>query len=252
MEDDLRILVTFGIGQLLVMLRLDAERFGAAEYDEITGDGRSPALRWRLTWYLIGLALLFLADVIHPNAAGGLFLRLGDGVEAVVYGLAFAAVGTLQAVAFAWLRYRRLRLPPSTLYPGALLNSIATAFVDEAAFRGLLLAFLIGFGVDPSLANIGQAVLYALSTRLGAPGRDPYMLVLVLILGLFSGWLTIITGGIGAAFLGHAVTRFAVFLTTGHAGRVAPRGRDAEDLERRRQQPAGWNAIGAEDAAADR
>ena len=34
-----------------------------------------------------------------------------------------------------------------------------------------------------------------------------------------------ITGGIGAAFLGHAITRFAVFLTTGHAGdpeRAAP------------------------------
>jgi hypothetical protein len=252
MENELRILVTFGICLLLVMLRLEAEKFGAAEYDEATTDGRPPALRWRLTWYLIGLVLIFVADLIHPNAAGGLFLRLGDGLEAVIYGVAFAAVGTLQAVAFAWLRYRRLRLPPQTLYPGALLNSIATAFVDEVTFRGLLLAFLIGFGLDPSTSNIAQAVLYAIATRLGARGRDPYMLVLILIVGLFSGWLTIITGGIGAAFLGHAVTRFAVFLATGHAGRVAPPGLESEDIERRRRLPAGWRAIGAEDTAPDR
>ena len=65
------------------------------------------------------------------------------------------------------------------------------------------------------------------------------MLVLVLFIGLFGGWLTIITGGIGAAFLGHAVTRFAVFLATGHAGRVAPPGAEPEDIERRRRRPAG-------------
>jgi hypothetical protein len=251
MEDQLRILVTLGIAMLLIMLRLEAEKFGAAEYDEITSDGRPPALRWRLTWYLMGLVLIFVADLVHPNPAGGLFLRLGDGIEAVIYGLAFAAVGTLQAVAFAWLRYRRLRLPPQTLYPGALLNSIATAFVDEAAFRGLLLAFLIGFGFDPSVSNITQALVYALATRVGARGRDHYMLVLILIVGLFSGWLTIITGGIGAAFLGHAVTRFAVFLATGHAGRIAPAGLDSEDIDRRRRLPAGWRAIGAEDAGPD-
>jgi hypothetical protein len=251
MEDQIRVLVTLGFTLLLVMLRLDAEKFGSAEYDEVNRDGRPPSLRWRLAWYSTGLLLLIGADIVHPDAAAGLYLRLGDRLEAIVYGLAFAAVGTLQAVAFAWLRYRRLRLPPSPLYPGALLNSVATAFLDEAAFRGLLLAFLIGTGMDGSAANLIQALIYALATRLGAPGRDLYMLVLILIVGLFSGWLTIITGGIGAAFLGHAITRFAVFLATGHAGRVAPRGSEAEDLERRRRLPSGWRPIGAEDASSE-
>jgi hypothetical protein len=250
--DDLRVLVALGFTFLLIMLRLEAEKFGAAEYDELAGDGRPPALRWRLTWYALGLFLLAGADIVHPDAASGLFLRLGDRLESIVYGLAFAAVGTLQAVAFAWLRYRRLRLPSSSRYPGALLNSIATAFLDEATFRGLLLAFLIGTGMDASAANLIQALIYALSTRLGAPGRDLYVLVLILIVGLFSGWLTIITGGIGAAFLGHAVTRFAVFLATGHAGRVAPPGLESEDLDRRRRLPSGWRQIGAEDARSDR
>jgi len=246
MGDELRILVTFGICLLLIMLRLEAQKFGAAEYEEVAPESRSSAIRWRLAWYLVGLVLLLLADLIHPNPGSGLFLRLGDGLEAVVYGLAFAAVGTLQAVAFAWLRYRQLQLPSSTRYPGALLNSIGTAFLDEATFRGLLLAFLIGFGVDPSLANLGQAILYGLATRVGSRGRDPYMLVLVLIVGLFSGWLTIITGGIGAAFLGHAATRFAVFLTTGQEGGVDARAPQFGASSR--SSGAGWRGMGAEDA----
>ena len=150
-------------------------------------------------------------------------------MEAILYGLAFAAIGTLQAVAFAWLRYRRLRFPASSSYPGALLNSIGTAFIDEAAFRGILLALLLGTGMDPSFANAIQAILYALTTRMGAPGRDLYMLILILVIGFMSGWLTIVTGGIGAAFLGHSITRFAVFVThrppgAGAAARHGPGG----------------------------
>ena len=82
--------------------------------------------------------------------------------------------------------------------------------------------------------------LYTLATRLGAPGRDRYLLVLTLGIGLIGGWLTVVTGGIAAAFLGHAITRFAVFLCTGHAGpdqAARPGGRG--DREARRP-PEGW------------
>ena len=47
---------------------------------------------------------------------------------------------------------------------------------------------------------------------------------MALAMGLVGGWLTAATGGIAAAFLGHAITRFAVFLCTGHAGQTKPRG----------------------------
>ena len=73
-------------------------------------------------------------------------------------------------------------------------------------------------GLQPNLANLIQALIYALATRLGAPGRPWYMLVTALAIGLAGGWLVGITGGIGAAFLGHAITRVAIFLTTGHSG----------------------------------
>src|SRR2546421_13118617 len=53
--------------------------------------------------------------------------------------------------------------------PGALLNAVATSFIDEAASRGILLAFLVGAGLPPLVAITGQALAYALATRGGRP-----------------------------------------------------------------------------------
>ena len=237
-------LIVVGLVLLLIMLRLDAERFGAAEYDEATRDGHLPSLRRRLAWYLLGIGLVVLILIIHPRPREDLFLGAGDRVRALVYGLLFGVIGAAQAVIFARLRYHHFRLPDVRSYPGALLNSIATAFIDEAAFRGALFGILLLVGLDPTLANVAQALVYTLATRLGAPGRDRYMLVLTVLIALAGGWLTVATGGIAAAFLGHAVTRFSVFLCTGHAGQVALRGREREDIERRRRTPEGWRIIG--------
>ena len=54
---------------------------------------------------------------------------------------------------------------------------------------------LLAVGLDANLANIMQTLLYALTTRLGAPGRDRYLLVLTLAIGLIAGWLTAVTAG---------------------------------------------------------
>lgn len=243
--DPLRHLIVIGLALLLVMLRFDAERFGAAEYDEAARDGIFPSLRRRLAWYALGVGLVVLMVVIHPDPQRELFLGSGDRLATLIGGLGYGIVGAGQAIAFAWLRYRHLRLPEVASYPGALMNSVATAFIDEATFRGALYGIFLGAGINPTTANILQALLYALSTRLGAPGRDRYMLVLALVIGLAGGWLTSATGGVAAAFLGHAVLRFSVFLCTGHAGQVAPRGREREDIERRRRTPEGWRIIGS-------
>jgi Type II CAAX prenyl endopeptidase Rce1-like len=238
-------LIVVGLVLLLIMLRLDAERFGAAEYDEARSDGHLPSFRRRLAWYLLGILLVVGILVIHPRPREELFLGAGDRVKALVYGLIFGVVGAAQAVAFARLRYRHFRLPAVKSYPGALMNSVATALIDEATYRGALFGLLLVAGLDVTLASIAQAVIYTISTRLGAPGRDRFMLVLTLLIGLAGGWLTVATGGIAAAFLGHAITRFAVFLCTGHAGQVALRGREREDIERRRRTPEGWRIIGS-------
>jgi hypothetical protein len=238
-------LITIGLTLLLALLRLDAERFGTAEYYEATRDGERPKIRRRLAWYALGVGLALAILFIHPRPQQELFLGSGDRLGAVIGGLAYGLAGVAFAIAFATVRYHRIRFPASWSYPGALLNSTATAFIDEAAFRGALFGLLLSTGLDPTLSNIIQALLYTLTTRLGAPGRDRYLLLMALAMGLVGGWLTAATGGIAAAFLGAAITRFAVFLCTGHTGQTKPRGREEEEIEKRRRTPEGWRVIGS-------
>jgi hypothetical protein len=246
-----RTLAAVGFLLLLILLRLDSERFGTAEYTERARDGRSPSLRRRLAWYVVGFGLVAAAGLLHPTASTDLFLSLGDRTAAIFDGLAYAGVGIAQAVAFAGLRYHHLRLPEVRSYPASVINVVGTAFIDEATFRGLFMGYLVYVGVEGTYANVVQALVYTLTTRVAAPGRDRYMLVLVLVIGLGSGWVTLHTGGIGAAFLGHAVTRLAVYLATGHAGQPAMRGRETEDIARRQATPDGWNVISVRDSSSN-
>jgi membrane protease YdiL (CAAX protease family) len=239
-----RSLITIGLAALLIMLRLDAERFGTAEYYEATRDGEQPRIRRRLAWYGLGFAIAIAILFIHPSPQRDLFLGPGDRLPAVLGGIIYGLIGIVVAVSFATYRYHRIRFPDAWSYPGALLNSTATAFIDEVAFRGVLLGLLLVAGVNPTLANFSQAIIYTLTTRLGAPGRDRYLLILTMGIGLLGGWLTVATGGIAAAFLGHAITRFAFFLCTGHTGQTKPRAREPEEIEKRRRPPEGWRIIG--------
>jgi membrane protease YdiL (CAAX protease family) len=240
-ETDIRILVGLGLTLLLVMLRVEAQRFGAAEYDEPVR-GRGPSILRRVAWYILGVGGVTALLFVHPRAETDLFLQVGDR-SGILVAIAFGGIGVAQAVALAWLHYRRLRFPNIAAYPGALANEILTAFIDEAVFRGAVLGYFLWVGADPNLAILGQTVVYALATRLGAPGRDKYVLALAVLIGLIGGWATLLTGGVGAAFLGHAITRVAVFLTTGHAGQPPARGTEIEDVERRRRTPDGWHAV---------
>jgi len=240
--DPLRILIAFGLTLLLVMLRLEAERFGAAEYDE-PRDGRPPSVMRRLTWYALGGALVIAVLAFHPAPASELFLGSSARGTTILFGLLYAMAGAGQAVAYSWYRYGRVRLPEVGSYPGALVNHIVTAFLDEAIFRGALLGFLILAGISALPALVLQALVYVLATRAAAPGRDRYMLGVAVIAALLGGWTAIATGGFAAAFFGHAVMRISVFLVTGHAGHPEPKGAEAEDLERRRRPPDGWRVI---------
>jgi hypothetical protein len=243
-----RTLIALGLALLLVMLRLEAARFSAAEYDD-TIDGRAPSFRRRIAWYAIGLILVAGIFLVHPTPQDDLFLGSGNRPLAIAYGFLYAAAGTAIVLGVAFYRYRRLRFPDVWSYPGALLNAVITALIDEVTFRGAIFGVILLTGLEPNVANVIQAILYTLATRLGAPGRNRYMLVMAIFVGLAGGWVTAITGGIAAAFLGHAVTRFAVFLSTGHAGQFAPRGREVEEIEEKRRPPKGWRVIGPREPA---
>ena len=246
MEVTLRVLIGLGFGLLLIMLRLDAERFGAAEYVDAGAESTMRGLWRRTSWYVLGLAMIVAVALVHPSPSD-LLLRIGDRGDVVGFGLAFAVLGALQAIGFAWLVYRRLRLPPAWAYPTVLLNSVTTAVIDEAAFRGIFLAYLLGSGMGDVPAIVIQGLVYALATRLGAPGRPAYLFLVFLVVGLVAGWSATVTWGIGAAIVGHAVTRFAVLVCHVYAGEAPSPDRDAGeggDLPPRRA----WAAAAPGDA----
>ena len=163
---------------------------------------------------LVALGFAFL--LIHPDADAELGLHLGDGLPALLAGLGYGAIGIAQAAGVALWRGGSLEPPEGRAFPWGIADAVLTALIDEVAFRGVLLGFLIAAGLEPMPAVVVEALVYALATRTGARGRDPYRLILALGIGLLGGWLTVETGGIGAAFVGHAITRIAVFAFGGH------------------------------------
>ena len=213
--DDLRVLVGLGLTLLLVMLRLEAERFGAAEYDEIGVRGRRPSLRCAGSpGTSSGCRPGRRACVVHPDAGSGP-VPAGSATAPRRSSAAScsAAVGhRCRPSAFAWLP-----LPPPaparTSQPTRARSLNALAHGVHRRGRVPRRAPRL-----PARRRACRRVASRSSSRRsctcwrrasGAPGRDRYMLVLSSSIGLVGGWATIITGGIGAAFLGHAITRFA-------------------------------------------
>jgi hypothetical protein len=85
-----------------------------------------------------------------------------------------------------------------------------------------------------------MTIVYLLVTRAAAPGRHYSVPVLATFFGAAGGWATLASGGLAAAFIGHAVTSFGLFVFTGHAGQM-PRGdREPEELAVWTEPPKGW------------
>jgi hypothetical protein len=252
MDDTLQFLILLAMVALLILLRFDARRFGAADYDDEQAPGGWRTWARKLTWYALGTLLVSVIYFLFPQPITILHLQMGEPrTFALVAGLVMGLLGGLCAIAYAWWRFGTLRFAPLRRYPAGVLNSVGTAFVDEAAFRGILLGLLLFYGWPAELAIVFQAVFYAFATRLGGPGRPKTLLFLSLVIGLAGGWLTVVTGGIGAAFLGHAITRFAIFLVTGHAGQVTPSvAADEEVVEDQLVKPHGWEVVPDRDAGA--
>jgi hypothetical protein len=120
-------LIVAGLALLLIMLRLDAERFGAAEYDEAL-EGRLPSFRRRMAWYILGVTLVLAMVVIHPRPREDLFLGTGDRVAALVGGFLFGVVGAAQAVAFSPNIRRIPKSAPRNV--ASSMNAVAIEFTS--------------------------------------------------------------------------------------------------------------------------
>jgi hypothetical protein len=214
LPDFVQYLLFIGLAGLMFLLRLDTRRFSAAEWDTQDGDWRV----WlgRLSWYAAGVALALMIFALHPSPVADLNLVLSpDRGEAMVYGLIFGGAGIVAAFVLAVLRNGRINFPPPIRYPGGVLTAVGTAFYDEWLFRGVMLGLLLSLGLPDWLAIVSAAFIYAFSIRAGTGSQGIFMLGLWLAIGLVAGALTVTTLGIAAAFVGHAITRFALFMTMG-------------------------------------
>src|SRR2546423_14704701 len=98
-ETTVRILVALGFGLLVVMLRLDAQRFGAAEYDEAGRGGRPPPPPRRPGWYVLGIGLVVATRHLYPpQARQPPYPGPGDRAPSPTGGLSFAALATPTAL----------------------------------------------------------------------------------------------------------------------------------------------------------
>jgi len=214
MPETLQYILFLGFVGLMFLLRLDAKRFSAAEWDTEDGDWRV----WlgRVSWYGAGLALALIVFALHPSPVADLNLVLApDSSEVILLGLLFGGAGIIGAFVLAILRNGHITFPAPSRYLGGVLNSIGTAFFDEFLFRGVLLGLLLLLGLPDWLAVVSMAFMYAFAVRAGTGSRGILMLGAWLAIGLAGGVLVLMTAGIGAAFVGHAITRFALFMTMG-------------------------------------
>jgi len=216
MPEPIQFFLFVGFAGLMFVLRLDARRFGVAEWD--TQSGSWAAWLPRLTWYGAGLALGLMVFALHPSPVSDLNLVLApDRGNALFLGLVYAAVGIAAAFALALLTTGRISFPSPHRYAGGALYAVGTAFYDEFLFRGLTLGALLSLGLPDWMAVGGAALIYAGAVGASAGARGMVALLVPLVIGLVGGTLVLMTAGIAAGLMGHAATRFALFLTMGQA-----------------------------------
>ena len=216
-EESLRLSIALGLTIFLVLLRFDSDRIMRSDY-----------FRYRYPWLgpasYYGLVVLFAIGIaiILPNGRGHLFLARPDPGTMLPLVLGFAAVGILNAVAFAFRWYGGITPLPTSLLPSRLLGAGASAVADELQFRSIVLGMLIFAGIEAGLAVIIQALLYGLAQRRLWRERQWYFLIGSVILGYACGWATVLTGSVLPAMVGHFVVIAALFAFAGGRLRQRP------------------------------
>jgi hypothetical protein len=96
-------LIILAIVGLLLLLRFDAARFGAADYDDEDSPGGIRTRLGRLSWYVFGSFLVVVVYFLYPQPLSELHLQIGDSRGLVfISGLGLALVGLAFACVYAW------------------------------------------------------------------------------------------------------------------------------------------------------
>jgi hypothetical protein len=225
--EELRIVISVALVGLLVLLRFDTVRFGAAEYDPGADNDTATGLVIRFAWPVIAIGLTAIIAVVvppGPSAIGVVTPAQGWG-PSIGLALIVSAVAIAALLALAW--YRERQWPPT--FAGlrdifrAVLDAVGAAIVDEVTFRGVVLGLLLVIGIPVLAAWLVQALLYGLATRLGAMTETLPLLLAVLLLGAINGLLTLYTGSIVAGLIVHVIVRFTALIVEAGLVPLVPR-----------------------------
>ena len=176
------------------MLRLEAERFGDGRV--LRGDARRRAAARPPAAGLVRIGLRARRSRScsstrrrSATCTSGSGDRLAGRASA---GSRTALSASSSRSASRSYRYHRLRFPDAWSYPGALLNSIATAFIDEVTFRGALLGLLLA-GRARTRRSRTSSRRSSTRSRRGSARRAATATcsLLTLGIGLLGGWLTV-------------------------------------------------------------
>ena len=208
--DSLRLAIAIGMTVFMVVLRFDQERIMRSDYFRSRSRWMGP-----LSYY--GLVLLFTAGIILilPRGRASLFLVGGDPADLLPAMVAFGVVGALNGAALALIRFRALLPLPLEMLPSRSVAAGLNAVAEELQFRSVILGLMIVGGLNPGLAVAIQAVIFGAAHRRVWRERDWYFVIGSVILGYACGLVTIETGTVIPAMVGHFAVTMGIYAFAG-------------------------------------
>jgi hypothetical protein len=215
--ESLRLAIALGLTLFLVLLRFDSERITRSDYFRY----RTPWMGPVSYYVLVGVFAVGIA-IILPSGRNQLFLTGGETDEMLPVMLLFVAVALLNGVALAFLRYGGILPLPVELLPSRVLGAAANALSEELQFRSIVLGMLLFAGMPVGWAIAVQALVYGLAHRRLWRDRDWYFLAGSVLLGWAAGVVTVETGSVIPAVVGHFAVTMSLFAFAGGRLRQRP------------------------------
>lgn len=208
--DSLRLAIAIGMTVFMVVLRFDQERIMRSDYFRSRSRWMGP-----LSYY--GLVLVFTAGIILilPRGRASLFL-VGGAVEDLLPAmLLFAAVGIANGAALAVVRFRALLPLPLEMLPSRTVAAGLNAVAEELQFRSVILGLMLVGGLNPGIAVALQAVIFGAAHRRVWRERDWYFVAGSVLLGYACGVVTVTTGSVIPAMVGHFAVTMGIYAFAG-------------------------------------
>ena len=215
--ESLRLAIALGLTLFLVLLRFDAERITRSDYFRYRTPWMGP-----VSYYVLVIGFTIGIAIILPSGREQLFLTGGQTDEMLPVMLVFVVVALLNGLALAFLRYGGILPLPIELLPNRVLGAAMNAICEELQFRSVVLGMLLFAGVPPGWAIAVQALVYGLAHRRLWRDRDWYFLAGSVLLGWAAGVVTVETGSIIPAIVGHFAVTMSLFAFAGGRLRQRP------------------------------